>query len=1009
MNSHPSFAFRWAAIILSLAVVLGTFSVQAQEGGFSETFDDPALPGWERSPNTEVVDGVLRIQPGNHASRSGAWGGNMTLAIFIRSIAAGDFVISYQTSASGAYHLVLGGPSIALQRESSTGIEELAVYEMISIPPGEWFQVSIVITGDAHTILINEEVSVPAISDPSPLPPGGLAFESLGDAAIEINGVELLMHGQKESVHEGEGTDEPAEPPEPSKQPPGAASGFPALPWIYTGGPNGGLGYDIRMDPRDPDIMYVTDALAGAFKSIDSGQNWVPINDGITPRTGPSADAIPVFSLTIDPNNPDTIWVGTQYGGGVFRSDNSGASWRSLSNGIQEQGLAIRGFTVEPGNSDVVYFAAEVSSWEWNGTPLPGIAFDLTMGVVYKTTDGGQHWTRIWYGDNLARYIWIHPENHDLLYVSTGIFDREAANSDPQALEPGGVGVLRSNDGGLTWDVLGVENGFLADELYIGSLFMHPQDPDILLAAAGSDAYITALNKPVGAVYRSDDGGDSWERVLGLPNASAVEICEEDSKVAYAGSVKLFYRSDDGGLTWKQTSTNQAESGEDTNPHIGVGFWGPRDVVAGFPIDMQCDPRDPMRIMVNNYGGGNFLSEDGGQTWVNASRGYSGAIMRQVVIMPGKPWQVFASARSGIFSSNDGGGTWLGMSHGVARAMEAYALAVNPQDGSHLIAVIGDAGPVPKISYDGGLTWTEAESEVGDTNFFEWGGVMKMSFSPTQTGRIIAIQGENKCGEQGLCDTGHGAIFSSDGGESWNLSSLRDGMATDLVFGPGGSAYIAVYPGEVYRSTDGGENWERIAQNITAAIPTKDADPDISGPALIALAIDPQNSAKIYAGFSRGGIMVSEDGGGTWKASSSGMSPESSIYDLAVDAAHPGAIYAATIDSGVYLSKDGGATWSDINDGLLNRAGVSLAISADGTVLYLATEGGGVFRLGTPSTDTTLVQPDVVGEQPAQWEDPEPVSGSASMLTNIVIGIGVGVIVGSAAAILVRRRRSRGR
>ncbi len=85
------------------------------------------------------------------------------------------------------------------------------------------------------------------------------------------------------------------------------------------------------------------------------------------------------------------------------------------------------------------------------------------------------------------------PENTDLIYVSTGIFDREAANSDPDTLDPGGVGVLRSRDGGSTWEVLGVENGFLENELQVGSLFMHPENPDILIAAVGNDSYLTAL------------------------------------------------------------------------------------------------------------------------------------------------------------------------------------------------------------------------------------------------------------------------------------------------------------------------------------------------------------------------------------------------------------------------------------------------------------------------------------------------------------------------------------
>src|ERR1019366_3992545 len=88
--------------------------------------------------------------------------------------------------------------------------------------------------------------------------------------------------------------------------------------------------------------------------------------------------------------------------------------------------------------------------------------------MVYKTTDGGEHWTQIWQGDNLARYVWIDPGNRNLLYVSTGFFDREDAQSNPVANLAGGVGILKSTDGGQTWRVLNQTNGL--GNLYVGSL-----------------------------------------------------------------------------------------------------------------------------------------------------------------------------------------------------------------------------------------------------------------------------------------------------------------------------------------------------------------------------------------------------------------------------------------------------------------------------------------------------------------------------------------------------------
>lgn len=687
----------------------------------------------------------------------------------------------------------------------------------------------------------------------------------------------------------------------PSQVTPGTPA-YQAGTWVSTGGPIGGLGYDVRMDPRNPDVMYVTDAYAGVFKSTDGGKTWFAANNGLPAIAGASGDAIPVFSLTIDPNNPDTIWVGLQNSGGIYRSDDGGASWRNMnsgSNGILERTLSTRGFTIEPGNSNVVYFASEVPSVEWNGAALPGPeGLDTVKGVVYKTTNGGITWTRLWYGDNLARYIWINPQNHDLLYVSTGIFDRAAANGDPAAKKPGGVGILRSRDGGRTWEMLDQRNGIAADELYFGSLFMHPTNPNILIAASGNDVYHTT-----GGVYLTENGGDTWTKTLDAANMSAVEICISNPNVVYAGSRVGFYRSDDGGRNWTQ---------------LGQRNWGPLDAVAGFPIDMQCDPRNPMRIFVNNYGGGNFLSEDGGATWVVSSTGYTGALMAQIAVAPSDSAIVYASARSGLFASDDGGRNWRGLAYGAARSVEGKAMAVDPFNPQHIIATLGDGGLRPLVSEDGGRNWQMA-GEVS--------GVWKVVFSPTVQNFVYAILERD------------GILLSRDGGLTWETTdNALDGenvAALTISLQDGALIYAGAFDGNIYRSQESGATWSLIAQNVGGGLP------------LTTLALDPFDPQKLYAGTDGGAVLISRDGGGAWQPSASGMAAETVVFDIAVDASHQNIVYAGTVN-GVYVSLDGGSSWQALSAGLTIRAVRDLALSADGSVLYAATYGAGVWRLGTP-------------------------------------------------------------
>ncbi|RME05506.1 MAG: hypothetical protein D6803_08780, partial [Anaerolineae bacterium] len=908
----------WLIALLAAISLLPTASSQAQtqEPTFTETFDDPTLPGWEHSPGATVTDGVLHIEPGNFCARGGKWL-DFTFTLRARLQGKGALVITYRGSSAGDYHLALTGETLIVQREQGDALADLGSAAIPALGD-EWFTLKVTVHGGEQTVTLNDS-SLLTITDSDPLPAGGFAFETVGDLSADLDDLTLTIEESAPTPSQGSA----------------ASSGSPA--WVYLGGPLGGLGYDVRMDPRNPDVMYVTDAWAGVFKSTDGGETWFPTNQGITTRVGPSGDGIPVFSLTIDPNNPDRIWVGTQYSRSVYRSDDGGATWLLMNEGIQERAPTIRGFTVEPGNSDVVYLAGEVSSWEWNGAPLPGpIGLDTTKGIVYKTTDGGQHWQRIWYGDNLARYIWINPQDHNLIYVSTGIFDRVAANSDPNAPDPGGVGVLRSRDGGQTWETLGVANGFRPDELYVGSLYMHPTNPEILLAATGNDPYMWLMGRPMGAVYRTEDGGDTWQRVLDLPNGSAVEICEGDPNVAYAGSMSAFYRSDDAGRTW------QLQSGIGDNQVVQAGeeMWGPPGVVAGFPIDLQCDPRDANRVFVNAYGGGNFVSEDGGRTWKVASRGYSGALMFQIAVARDDPARVYATARSGLFASADGGQTWEGLSYGPARALEGLAIAVDPFDEQHLLASVGDAGPLPKLSTDGGHTWRDVGQELTGSTL--QGMATRFRFSPTQQGLVLVSVGSGDCVTNGddCEEAGGGLALSHDGGETWAPAGLDGKQVLNFAFAADGSRlYATVYPAQIYRSDDDGQTWKMVNADATQGMPAP-ADLDIPRTTPLALAVDPTNPDRLYIGFLHGGVAISEDGGATWQLASAGMPPEASIKAIVIDPTNPQTLYAGASESGVYVSSDGGEHWQELNNGLLTRTVRDLALSTDGTVLYMASEGG---------------------------------------------------------------------
>jgi photosystem II stability/assembly factor-like uncharacterized protein len=875
-------------LLLSVIILLitgGHHQLLAQEQEillFEENFDDLQVRDWELDAGWIVTEGMLR-GVGHYWARplAGPWQDSRLQ--FRLNLQNGLIHLVYRLNDKGRYFIGFHehGSYLNKQLWPDTFID-LLVQEVITRDLDCWHEIEIAGSGPHLQFSIDGELEW-EYTDPNPLNGGTFAFETLEDSAAYID--DIRVFGQA---------------PDPS----------PA--WVRTGGPLGGLGYDVRMRPDNPDMMYVTDAWAGVFISTDGGQTWHPSNEGITTRTGEAGDAIPVFCLTIDPHNHDTIWIGTQNVRGIFKSTDAGKTWVDKDNGVTEyEGITFRGFTVDPRSSDIIYAAAEISSFAWSNQPQQGREFDKVKGVIYKTIDGGENWTAVWRGNNLARYIWINPSDSNVLYISTGIFDREAANSDHTTNKPGAEGVLKSTDGGQTWQP--VNNGL--HNLYVGTLFMDPENPDILLAGTGNNAYPDG-----GGVYITTNGGALWQAVVPNENINAVEFALSDPNITYAGSAGAVYRSSNRGQTWRKVSA-------------GEEGWGSPGVRAGFPIDFQVDPRDPNRVFANNYGGGNFLSVDGGQTWTVASDGYTGAQARAIAVDPTNPATVYAAARSGFFASTDAGNSWIGRNTPPAFHLEWNAVAIDPSNPQHLVAS-NNWDPIILQSDNGGQTWNWS----GD-RLTEGMGWRVIAFAPSDPKILYA--GSSAFFSAGVFDNtmpAAGVYVSRDGGATWN--SANDALSAkaniiDICVDPCDpqAVYAATGTNGLLKSSNAGGNW--TVMSVTTQATTT----------ALSVIIRPVNSKVVYVGLAHSGLYRSDDSGTTWQPSMNGLAPESHITDILFDPRDPQVMYVADSFSGVYRSTDSGRLWRQINTALGMRAVNCLAISTDGLHLYAATEGGGVYRL----------------------------------------------------------------
>jgi photosystem II stability/assembly factor-like uncharacterized protein len=692
--------------------------------------------------------------------------------------------------------------------------------------------------------------------------------------------------------------------------------------WVKTGGPIGGLGYDVRYGSANQKTMFVTDNFSGVNKSTDGGYTWFASNNGITGRFGSSGDAVPVFALTVDPNNWNNVWVGLKDVKGLFHSTDNGMIWNDKTPVIPETQFVFRGITVREGDSKEVYAAGEIP------TSVNGKEFNKVKGRVYRSYDNGATWAPIWDDDNLARYIILHPSNQKIIYLSTGIFDREAYNSDcdqdivNNINNRGGLGVIKSIDGGTIWQKV---NKGLSD-LYVGSLIMHPTNPEILLAGAGNNACSVYKSGDqtvfTGGVFRTENGGANWSHTLKNDTITSVEFSPSNPLIAYAGGQHFFYRSEDGGKTWSVVAG-------------GSSPWGPPGVRAGFPIDILVDPNNPNTLFVNNYIGGNVKSTDGGKTWTLASTGYTGAEMHTVEVHPFSPGTVFATSRSGIFHTRNGGEDWDGLVYPPMQLFGIHTTVLHP-DNPQIVFASDEITPILYRSENGGFSWGKIY-QVPLGTLTGQHGFKSIVFAPSNSQIVYG----------GICRSS--TTLSATKSDSLGVHKSLDGGLTRVEANDGNIGQkcvnaVAVHPtqpqtvfaatvsGGLYKTSNGGSSWT----HVTGLSPT-----DIRS-----VAIRPEDPNVIYAGVQYGGFYWSNDGGSIWNPMIDGMEPNDAIWSIEFDPQNPDVIWAGSIATGVYRWDPAQGLWLHVNDGLKTRAVHDLAFSSDGSVLYAATSGEGVFRLG---------------------------------------------------------------
>jgi photosystem II stability/assembly factor-like uncharacterized protein len=582
--------------------------------------------------------------------------------------------------------------------------------------------------------------------------------------------------------------------------------------------------------------------------------------------------------------------------------------------------------------------------------------FGSVGGGVWKTTNAGRTWTPVFDAQPIASIgaIAVAPSSPAVIYVGTGEADMRSQISF-------GNGVYKSTDGGQTWTHVGLDA-----TRQIARIAVDPRNKDVVFVAALGHAYGP---NPERGVYRSLDGGATWQRVLFVNEhvgAADVALDPHDVKVVYAalwntrrppwsiyppsyGPGSGLYKSTDGGTTWKALAAGL--------PSERVGRIG-----------VAVAPTNPRRVyaIVDAQQGGLYRSDDTGSTWTlmcaQPRLWERGWYFGKITVDPQNADVVYVS-NTALYRSADAGKTWTAIK-GAPGGDDYHQLWIAPEDPKRMV-LASDQGAV--VSVDGAQTWSSWYNQpiaqlyhvAADYRFPYWvtgaqqdsGSVAVVTRSPhAETGTrewLPACAG----GEAGYtapdplhpdllfggtvtrCNvvTGETVDVSPEHGMS---EPARHTWTLPLVFSTADPR--ALYFGNqfLWKTTTGGDSWSPISPDLTREDPgvppnlddatAADAPKGKRRGVVYTIAPSPLAAPLVWIGTDDGYIQVTRDDGRTWhNVTPAALTPWSKV--VMMDASHFDAntAYAAVDrhrlednDPYIYRTRDGGTTWQRTTDGL---------------------------------------------------------------------------------------------
>ncbi len=623
-------------------------------------------------------------------------------------------------------------------------------------------------------------------------------------------------------------------------------------------------------------------------------------------------------------------------------------------------------------------------------------------GGVWKTTNGGAHWTPL--TDQLQSLsmgaLGIDPNDTNIVFAGTG-------ELSPAVDAYGGYGLLRSTNGGATWSDVGPSS--------VGAytrVIVNPNHSNIVYAAAGRSG---------GGVLRSSDGGNSWTWLAGgLPqNQSVSDLAlsmNGDTAVLYAGVAgNGVYLSTDGGDTWALTPTlpfpegtsmvrialdvdpanwqnvvvldvnsgtsddlggiESSTDGGNTWTEIDQEWQGNPLFSVGTPpqgwydVYIKVDPTNFNHMLVGGLSVWQTL--DGGQTWTDVAQSYKGGIhpdQHAAAFAPSDPNFVFLGNDGGVFSSKDGGSTITQQTF-LLPITQFYGIGIDQTQGNVTYGGTQDNGTLSGSSANtdwgnilgGDGTMTQVDPKTTSIVYCE----TPQSF-PT-----VYPNGSNNTGLNANIDSTvwidpfaadatndiiywgcQRLAYSKNQGQSWTnctkvFGSASAGTTISAIdaFGDGKTVLVGTGGGNVYITANNGVTFT----DVSAGLPAR---------AVTWVKFSPSSKTTFYvtlSGFGAGHIFKTTNNGSNWTDISSRL-PDISVNTIVMDPQNTSVLYVGT-DVGVFFSPNDGAEWMPYGTGLPNTGIDFMEVHVNNRVIRAGTHGRSIWQVPLQDDATGIVLP----------------------------------------------------